>query len=126
MIDAFKNRIEKHLKCSFNKNQLKDLKRLFYEIRLRDRISYQDILNKLKDSLSVKNSRGRDKFFTAKNALIYMRFPLTSSRRKPDAESIYLTDIKEPLEKNYRPKPDFIPEAVFLLSTCREGKERNE
>ncbi|MEM7816869.1 MAG: radical SAM protein [Candidatus Aenigmatarchaeota archaeon] len=117
--------LELFLKKEFNflpnKNQLRDIKRLIFEIMKRDKLTIEEILNYLKNIPQINKYCGRNKFFPIKDALISKRFPLTNQKEKIDTKKIFLSDLKKPLKNNYRPLNEFIPKKIFVEKEVKDS-----
>jgi len=119
MTEELKQQLETKFRFRLNKNQWKDIKRLFYEIRRRDNIGYEDIIKELKKNASIQKAEGKNKFFVIKRDLINMRFPLTSKNEIIDTKRVFLTEIKEPYPENYKCSPPFTPETVYVEENAK-------
>ena len=114
MIDSLKEKIEKSFLFRPNKNQLRDLERLIFEIIRRENCSLDGIISYLKTNSDSEKYNGRNKFFALKNALIRRRFPLTAEKEKIDTKRIFLNQIQQPLKDNYTVHEDFKPSKIFV------------
>ncbi|MCK9573929.1 MAG: hypothetical protein M0R20_06005 [Candidatus Omnitrophica bacterium] len=114
MLDNLKEKLEKGFLFRPNKNQLRDLERLIFEIIRRENCSLEGILNFLKDNSDSEKCSGRNKFFALKNSLIARRFPLTAAKEQLDTKRIFLNQIQKPLDSNYAVKADFKPSKILV------------
>ncbi len=121
MQNNLKKNIEQELSFTLNKNQFKDIARLFHEIKQRDDISNNNILRQLKKNENIKKAKGKNKFQAIKQLLIAMRFPLTNSREKIKAKDVYLSEIKPPIWQADLSKKDFIPEKIFIEKSAKNS-----
>jgi spore photoproduct lyase len=119
--DKFKHTIEQTFGFRLNDNQTKDLLRLFHEIKIRDKITDQQIINKLKTDPIIENSSGRNKFVNIKRDLINTRFPLSSQNQELDPGKIFLAELK-PALADTRPKSSvFIPEMIYIEKQAKNS-----
>ncbi|MFH1062489.1 MAG: hypothetical protein V1747_06350 [Candidatus Omnitrophota bacterium] len=119
--DKFKHTIEKTFGFRLNLNQTKDILRLFHEIKTRDKINDQQIINKLKTDFIIENSSGRNKFVNIKRDLINMRFPLTSQDQEFDPAKIFLAELKPALSEAHPKSSVFIPERIFIEKQAKNS-----
>ncbi|UCD15169.1 MAG: hypothetical protein JSV34_05475, partial [Candidatus Omnitrophota bacterium] len=96
MFNLPKETIEGELTFSPNKNQLKDLERLIFEIIRRQNLSLSAIIDEIKTNPKLAKYPGRNKFFIIKDLLIKQRFPLTSGKGKIDTKKVFLTKVRPP------------------------------
>lgn len=122
MSGQLKNTIEKTFEFNLNSNQLKDLERLIFEISRIEKITQDDVLNYLKNTVDTSRYTGRNKFFVLKKSLISRRFPLTSNCQKIDTKDVFLTKIRKPLTDNYKVKKEFIPERIYVEKAALKNK----
>jgi spore photoproduct lyase len=122
MWDDLKLILEKEFSFSLNRNQFKDIKRLIYEICIRDSTTPKQIFDKLKNNPKIKKVEGRNKFFAIKSALISLRFPLTSKKLSIDAKNIYLCELRQPLRQVWKPKKQFVPEKIFIEKEVKQSR----
>ncbi len=120
-LDTFKKDIEQAFNFHLNKNQYIDVKRLIYEIKIREKISEENIIAGLKTNSRIDKAEGRNKFFVIKEILIKKRYPLTSAKEKIDAKSIYLPDIRQPVLSKQKITLPFIPEQIFVEKKARDS-----
>jgi len=114
-IDNLKNILEKEFNFSPNSNQIKDLKRLIYEICIIKNINLSTLIKELKKNPNINKAGGRNKFFVIKEHLLNLRFPLTKKFSKIDTKAIYLSELKEPLKNCFHPSLEKItPQKVFI------------
>jgi spore photoproduct lyase len=105
--------LKKEFGFSPNKNQTKDLGRLIFEIARRDNAPLGEIIAYLKRNAALEKYAGRNKFFGLKNALVRLRFPLTSTREKIDTKEIFLN--QPPQDSRPTPKSQDIWRAQKLF-----------
>ncbi|MFA7677573.1 MAG: hypothetical protein WCY34_05320, partial [Candidatus Omnitrophota bacterium] len=113
-MENFKEIIAKKFSFEPNRNQLKILERLMFEITLRESLNTTQLVEYLNREMAQKEYRGRDKFFAIKRLLIERRFPLTKSKGSLKESDIFFSKLKQPLNNNWRVKKVFIPEAIFV------------
>ncbi|MDD5585169.1 MAG: radical SAM protein [Candidatus Omnitrophica bacterium] len=106
---------------SANKNQLRDIERLVFEIQKRENVPLQTLIRYLKDEPKVEKQTGRNKFFPIKSALMKRRFPLTGSQGTIDAKKVFLNAIKTPLGDNWTVKKDFVPLEIFVEEAVKNS-----
>lgn len=119
MWDEIKSTLEKKFSFTFNRNQWRDIKRLIYEISVRNGCTPQKVISNLPRIKKIINAQGRDTFFVLKKSLVSLRFPLTSKLYAIDTKKLFLTDFKEPFPDNYRPRAEFMPQKVFIEKDAR-------
>jgi len=119
-----KSILEKEVAFSPNRNQLRDLQRLIYEICIIKDIQPYTLIEELKNNPKIRKIGGRNKFFILKEHLINLRFPLTARLSKIDTKTIYLSSLKEPLRNCYHPSPhqeSVIPQKVFVEKEVKDS-----
>ena len=121
MLNALKNTIEDAFEFIPNRNQLRDLERLIFEIEKREQAALEEIITYLKIKFSQKQYSGKDRFFALKRALIQRRFPLTSACEKIDAKEVFLNKVQEPLTDNWPAVKPFIPSKVFVEKEAKDS-----
>jgi len=94
-----------------NRNQLRDIERLIFEISRRQNICPTKIVADLK----VTN------FFGLKKALIARRFPRTTKEEKIEPKGVFLNQLRTPLKNNYKPKAIFKPEKIFVEKAVKKS-----
>lgn len=109
-----KERLEREFLFCPNKNQLRDIERLIFEIMRRENCSVDEIFSYLKGNSDSEKYGGRNKFFAIKNSLVARRFPLTAAREKIDTKGIFLNQIPTPLKDNRAVSANFKPSKVFV------------
>jgi DNA repair photolyase len=109
--------------CSFspNKNQLRELERLIFEIMRREYVSQKTILGCIIKDDNLKAHHGKNKFIYIKNALIKRRFPLSSQKLKINAKDVFLPNLSLPLEDNYAVKEVFHPESIYIEKSVNKS-----
>ena len=121
-LDGLKNILEKEFQFLPNFNQIRDLKRLAYEICLIKNIKLSDLIKELKENPHITKAGGRNKFFVIKEHLINLRFPLTKKFSQIDTRTIYLSELKKPFENCFHPSREkVIPEKVFVEKEVRNS-----
>jgi spore photoproduct lyase len=96
-----------------NKNQLRDIERLIFEIMRRENMTLEKIIEYLKNNHKIDKLSGRNRFFPLKEALIRRRFPITSIKEKIDTKNVFLSKIRMPLQDNWVVKKEFKPLRIF-------------
>ncbi len=104
-----------------NKNQLKEMERLIFEIMRREDVSQESILSRILADDNFRKHNGKNKFIYIKNALIKRRFPLSSQRLKINPKDVYLPDIHLPLENDYKVKDIFSPEIIYIEKSIKKS-----
>lgn len=112
--DQFKHNLEQMFSFSLNLNQCKDIQRLFHEIKIRDNLSEQQIINKLKTDLTIENSNGRNKFMHIKRNLINLRFPISSQNQVLDPAKVFLAELKPALANVHPKSAVFTPTMIYI------------
>jgi len=97
-----------------NRNQLRDIKRLIFEIEKKENIKTERIIADLTDNVNIKKYAGKDMFLALKNLLIKRRFPLSSHKEKIDPRKVFLNEIKPPIKNNWQVKKEFKPIKIFI------------
>jgi spore photoproduct lyase len=121
MLENLKEIIKKNFSFRPNKNQLKDIERLCFEIIQRENTTLEEIIKYLKKIPEIKKQAGRNKFFAIKNNLIKRRFPLTNEREKIDTKRVFLPKVKKPLKENWQGKKEFRPLKIFVEKEVRNS-----
>ncbi|MFA6282183.1 MAG: spore photoproduct lyase family protein [Candidatus Omnitrophota bacterium] len=114
MFENLKNKLEAVFCFTLNKNQFRDIERLFFEIVRRENTTCENIIGYIKTVSNLENRDGRNKFFAIKNTLIRRRFPLTIKRQKIDTKNIFLNQLKEPLNDDWKGNKKFKPLKIFV------------
>lgn len=114
MLDTLPHILQKAFAFTPNRNQLRDLKRLIFEILRRENISLENLIDYLKDDKKISKHSGRNVFFAIKDILTLRRFPLTAQTEKIDCQKIFLPQLHQPLTDNWRVQPLFKPLKVFV------------
>lgn len=114
MLKKLKKTIETNFSFRLNKNQLKDIERLCFEIIKRENTTLKEIVEYLKKDPQIKKQAGRNKFFAIKSSLIKRRFPLASKKEKIDTKKVFLPHLKSPLKDNWRVRKEFKPLKIFV------------
>ncbi|MFH1771912.1 MAG: radical SAM protein [Candidatus Omnitrophota bacterium] len=122
MLENIRQILETKFHFRPNKNQLKDIERLIFEIMRRENVSLDEIVNYLDQSAQLHKYTGGNIFYGIKNSLVKKRFPLTSSREIIDTEKIFLNPIQSPLTDNYQVKNDFKPLHIFIEKEVASSK----
>jgi len=121
MFEGLKQTIQSQFDFSPNKNQLRDIERLFFEIIRREHIGLTVLVSDLKSKAPLNKYYGRNKFFALKEALIKRRFPLTALRQKIDTKKVFSSKLRSPLADNYRPSLPFKPLKIFVEKDVRDS-----
>ncbi|UCC94489.1 MAG: hypothetical protein JSW40_06665 [Candidatus Omnitrophota bacterium] len=114
MTGALKQILEKEFSFQPNKNQLRDIERLIFEIIRRENTSQEEVIAYLKVIAPIHKYAGRNRFFVLKEALIKRRFPLTSQTEKIDTKKVFLSKVRGPLKNNWQTQSTFRPLKVFV------------
>lgn len=104
-----------------NKNQLKDIERLLFEIMRRENLSLTEVISPIKENPLLEKYQGRNKFFIVKDLLIKQRFPLTSRCQKIDTKKVFLTKVQPPLSGNWPVKKEFHPLKIFVEKAVKDS-----
>jgi len=121
MLEELENIIKESFYFRPNRNQLRDLKRLIFEIKKRENVDTKKIIADLKNSVGQKSQTGKNMFFTLKDLLIKKRFPLSSDKKNVDAKKIFLNEVKTPIKNNWQVKKEFKPIKVFLEKEVKDS-----
>jgi spore photoproduct lyase len=121
MLGMLKEKLESTFDFKLNRNQLKDLERLSFEIMRRENITLEALVSYLKNNSFAAKQQGRNKFFALKAALIQYRFPLTTQRQIIDAKKVFLNKINEPLLDNWQAQKEFKPLKVFVEGAVKDN-----
>jgi spore photoproduct lyase len=122
MIKSLAALLEERFSFKANKNQLRDIERLIFEIQKRESVSLEELTRYLENDPKVKKQCGRNKFFPIKDALIKRRFPLTSSQGTIDAKKVFLNAVKEPFLDNWTSKKEFTPIAIVVEDAVKNSQ----
>jgi len=114
MLNDLKEKLNRIFSFTPNKNQLRDLERLIFEIKRRENCSIDEIFTSLKNESGVDRHDGRNKFFAIKKSLLARRFPLTVTKGKIDTKQIFLNQIPVPLKNNITVNRKFKPSKIFV------------
>lgn len=114
MLKSLQNQISQIYRFSANRNQIRDLKRLFFEIMRREQVSCKEILKNITKEVIPGKYSGRNVFFALKKALIKRRFPLTSMTENIDTRKVFSTDIQKPLDASWPAKKEFTPLKIVV------------
>ena len=114
MLDLLQNQIKEIYGFTLNRNQLRDIKRLFFEIMRREHTTADDIIRYVNAEVSPEKYSGRTVFFALKNTLIRRRFPLTSGNGKIDTRKVFSAGLQEPLKTNWEAKKEFKPLKIIV------------
>lgn len=121
MYDNLAQLLEREFHFKANRNQLRELERLYFEIIRRERTSLEEVTNYLKGNAGIERYSGRNRFFALKNALIKRRFPLTSQREKIDTKTLFLNTLQRPLKGIWKAQKEFKPLAIYVERTVRKN-----
>jgi spore photoproduct lyase len=113
--------IETAFNFRLNKNQLRDIERLIFEIQRREKTSIEQILSYLKNTSNAHKHSGKEKFFFIKQALIRRRFPKSSCQLNIKAKDVFLPPLRQPLQNNYQPIRPFEPETIFVEKAVKNS-----
>ena len=109
-----KQTLESEFNFRLNKNQIKNIQRLFFEITRRDNVSVMEVINYLKENSPWQNCKGQDVYNALVSCLIRLRFPLTSKRRKINLDTVFLSQLKNPLQTNWQVDSNFKPLEIYV------------
>jgi len=113
-INRYTKEVESIFGVRLNSNQSLQIKRLIYEITRTKKVRFSEVAEILKKELKGKKPQGKNKFYLLKQALIHLRFPLSSSKINIDTRDIFLNELKLPREQACHPDGEFIPKAVYI------------
>lgn len=120
MNDSLKNSLANAFNFRPNRNQLRDLGRLIFEISRRENVSITEIIHNLENNANIEKYNGRNKFFAIKKALIQRRFPITAKIENIDTKKVFLNKISSPLEDNWQVKREFSPLEVLIEKDAKD------
>ena len=119
--DQLKATLEQTFNFKLNLNQLKDIARLFHEIKIRNKITGQQIINTLSNDQTIKNSNGRNNFINIKRNLINLRFPLSSVQQDFDPTSVFLSDLKTAIVNPHSQTNTFCPKTIYIEKKAKNS-----
>ncbi len=122
MLKDLKQIIQAQFNFSANRNQLRDIERLMFEIMRRENVPFDELIKDLKSSNYLDKYHGRNKFFAIKDLLIKRRFPLTASSQRIDTKKVFSTQLREPLSDNWQVKRPFKPLKVLVEKEVRKSE----
>ncbi len=111
MDKKLKEKIEKKFAFSMGLNQYREIERLIFEIGKRQNKPPAEVISSLK---TKKGFEGKNIFFALKNTLLRYRFPLTYDRPGFKKENVFLSQVKKPLNDNWKVSGKFKPVKIFL------------
>jgi len=114
MKELCKSLFENNFSFQPSQNQFRVLGRLIFEIIRRENKSLCQVIDYLKETSPVDKHKGKNKFIALRDTLIKYRFPQTSQRQTIEPESIFLSELKEPLADNWQVKSNFEPSKIFV------------
>ena len=114
MKELCKSLFENNFSFQPSQNQFRVLGRLIFEIIRRENKSLCQVIDYLKETSPVDKHKGKNKFIALRDTLIKCRFPQTSQRQTIEPESIFLSELKEPLTDNWQVKSNFEPSKIFV------------
>ncbi|UCG34993.1 MAG: hypothetical protein JSW17_05755 [Candidatus Omnitrophota bacterium] len=120
MFEDLKQTIQSQFDFSPNKNQMRDIERLLFEIIRRDDIALNALIADLKSKTPLDKYYGRNKFFAIKEALIKRRFPLTAAHQKIDTKKVFSSKLRKPIADNWQIHKPFKPLKIFVEKEVRE------
>lgn len=121
MINIIQEKLKGNFQFTPNKNQLRDIERLIFEIIRRESCSLDEIFYYLENESNADKQCGRNKFFAIKKSLIKRRFPLTHKHSKTDAKELFLGQVRPPLGDNVTVKQNFIPSGIFIEKAVKDS-----
>jgi len=111
---GLQQKIKQKISLALNKNQLREVERLVFEISRRNNTSFAKILKFLEKNPKIRDLSSADKFSFLKNALIEQRFPLASQRRKINIKEAFLPETAKPLKNNCPVSSEFKPLKIIV------------
>ena len=121
MLDNLKQNLEKDFLFRPNKNQLRDIERLIFEIMRRENCSIDEVFFYLHNESDAEKCGGRNKFFAIKRALIARRYPLTGANETIDTKRVFLNQVRSPLTDNLAVAADFKPSKIFVEKAVKNS-----
>lgn len=113
--EEIKNCIETEFNVRLNKNQLREVQRLFFDIAQGDKKTIQEIMLSLKKKKEyVERFPTGNRFMPVKELLMKERFPLTSAVRKIEPAEVFLNKLRAPLSQSFPAVYPFRPQQVFI------------
>jgi len=107
-------KIKQKISLELNKNQLREVERLIFEISRRDKASFAKILKSLERIPKIRDLGSADKFSALKNTLIKQRFPLAYQQQRIDAKEVFLPKKPKALKNNCRVSSKFRPLKILV------------
>jgi len=106
--------LEEKLNLKLNLNQTQEIKRLIYEIGIRENIVYEEIINEAIKKVLSKNTKAKDRFVYLKQILINQRYPLSTKTIDIKSSDIFFSKIPQSIDLSSKAKKEFIPEKIFI------------
>jgi len=119
-LTGLSQQIEQKLNFRLNKNQLREVERLIFEIGRRDSVSWGKILKSL-EIPKIKELSNNDKLPAIRNNLIKLRFPKTSKRQKIDLKNIFLPKINRPSSGGWQVSSNFKPLKIIIEKDVKKS-----
>lgn len=123
MIDSevIRRLVETEFGFRLNKNQLREVRRLFFDIARRDKKTIPEIMQLLeKDKEYLEKFSAGDRFMPIKELLIKERFPLTSAVRNIEPAEAFLNKLQTPLSQFFPAVRTFRPQQIFIEEQAHE------
>ncbi|MBD3263941.1 MAG: hypothetical protein GF375_02420 [Candidatus Omnitrophica bacterium] len=115
MQENLKKILKEDFKITANRNQLKEISRLLFEIESNSATACREALEKLKKRPFFQKRSGKDNFFYLRDTLIKLRFPRSAQKNIPiPLKNIFLPEIRNPLTAITRPPKPFKPLKIFI------------
>ena len=121
ILKNLKSIIENSFGFRLNKNQLRDVERLIFEIKRSQNTTLEDIIDSLKKLVKIGKVSGKNKFFILREELIRCRFPLASTRQKINVQDIFLNNVPTPLALKWPVKKKFLPLTIFAEKSVQNS-----
>jgi len=107
--------IERLFGFRLNRNQSREVQRLFFDIIRRDHVSVEGILTRLQEHRTeIERYSAGTRYIPLKNVLLRERFPITSASRNIRPSEVFLNHIPEPLAYSQEPTYPFHPEKIIV------------
>ncbi|MFH1876666.1 MAG: spore photoproduct lyase family protein [Candidatus Omnitrophota bacterium] len=104
-----------------NKNQLRDVERLFFEIMRREQTTITEIIKKIADTTGARRAPAGSRFSILKDALISRRFPITHKHHAIAPGEVFLSQVRQPLTHNQPATIPFVPKKIFVERDVRDS-----
>lgn len=121
MKKPLKKDIEQAFNFTLNDNQFREINRLFHEITQCKSISNDAIIRHLEQDNKITKTKDKAKFQAIKQALINIRFPLTSQREKIKTSNVFLSEVRSAVREEVSCKENFVPEKIFIEQSAKNS-----